>query len=132
MLLPLFEKMKVHPDLIITDGQGIAHPRQMGLATHLGILTDTPTIGCAKSKLFGTYQNPPEIKGSYSYLMNKKMIIGAVVRTRTNVAPVFVSPGHKISLKTSINMILKCCPTYRLPEPIRRAHHLSRNEKYSH
>ena len=126
LMLPLLEKMKVPPDLIITDGQGIAHPRQMGLASHLGVVTNIPTIGCAKSKLFGTYKNPSETKGSYSFLFNKKDIIGAVVRTRTNVAPVFISPGHKISLKTAINHILKCCPKYRLPEPIRSAHKLTR------
>ena len=125
VLIPLLKKIRIPPDLILTDGQGIAHPRRMGLATHLGILTNIPTIGCAKSKLFGTYKNPSNQKGSYQYLTNKKTIIGAMVRTRAKVAPVFISSGHKISLNTSINYVLKCCTKYRLPEPIRFAHNLT-------
>ena len=126
LLIPILEKIESDPDLIIADGQGIAHPRRTGLAAHLGLLTDIPSIGCAKTKLFGTYKIPPEKKGSYEYLYNKKDVIGAVVRTRSKVAPVFVSPGHKISLATSIDYVLKCCTKYRLPEPIRYAHRLTR------
>jgi len=121
-LLEAFKKIKVEPDIILFDGQGIAHPRRMGIATHLGLFLDKPTIGCAKSKLSGNYNALGEEKGSYSFLRERKEIIGAVVRTRKKVKPIFVSPGHKIDLPNSIEIVLKCTDKYKLPVPIREAH----------
>ncbi len=131
------EKLKTKPDLFIIDGQGIAHPRRLGLAAHLGLFFDKPTIGCAKSRLIGTYEEPPLQKGVYTLLKDKKRMkpdtqytirntqyetIGAVVRTRTNVKPVFVSVGNKCLLKDAIKTTLFCAVKYRLPEPTRLAH----------
>lgn len=123
------EKLQKQPDLFIIDGQGIAHPRRFGLAAHLGLFQDQPTIGCAKSRLTGTYEEPPLEKGTYSLLKDKKgkqntqsEIIGAVVRTRTNVKPVFVSVGHKCLLEDAVRVVLDCAVRYRLPEPTRLAH----------
>lgn len=116
------EKLKTKPDIFIIDGQGIAHPRGLGIAAHLGLFFDKPTIGCAKSRLTGTFEDPPLEKGSYSPLKDGKKVIGAVVRTRTNVKPVFVSVGNKCLLKDAIKIILGCTTKYRLPEPARLAH----------
>jgi len=124
------EKLRKQPDLFIVDGQGIAHPRRLGLAAHLGLFFDKPTIGCAKSRLIGTYEEPPLEKGSYTLLKDKTIVesnprpetIGAVLRTRTNVKPVFVSVGNKCTLDDAIEITLACTTTYRLPEPTRIAH----------
>ncbi|HCO96103.1 MAG TPA: deoxyribonuclease V [Phycisphaerales bacterium] len=123
------EKLQTQPDVFMIDGQGIAHPRRLGLAAHLGLFLDQPTIGCAKSRLTGTYEEPPLEKGAYSLLKDDKRkqktqseIIGAVVRTRTNVKPVFVSVGHKCLLEDAIRVVLECAVKYRLPEPTRLAH----------
>ena len=123
------EKLQNQPDLFIIDGQGIAHPRRLGLAAHLGLFLDQPTIGCAKSRLTGTYEEPPPEKGAYCLLKNEKgkqntqsEIIGAVVRTRTNVKPVFVSVGHRCLLEDAVRVVLDCAVKYRLPEPTRLAH----------
>jgi len=123
------EKLQTQPDVFMIDGQGIAHPRRLGLAAHLGLFLDQPTIGCAKSRLTGTYEEPPPEKGAYSLLKDEKgswnaksEIIGAVVRTRTNVKPVFVSVGHKCLLEDAIRVVLSCAMKYRLPEPTRLAH----------
>lgn len=127
ILLKAFEKLKIEPDLIIFDGQGIAHPRGMGIASHLGIILNKPTIGCAKSKLLGTYKEPGKNEGDFSYLYSPQEadnVIGAVVRTKLNTKPVFVSIGHKIDLQTSIKFILACRRGYRIPEPTRIAHNL--------
>ena len=110
------------------DGQGIAHPRRFGIASHIGLLTDIPSIGCAKTRLVGDYEEPHRSGGSTSYLTDGKETIGAVVRTRTGVKPVFVSIGHLMDLNDSIRAVLKSCCGYRLPEPIRRADHLSRKK----
>jgi len=118
------EKLKLEPDVFIIDGQGIAHPRRLGLASHLGLFFDKPTIGCAKSRLTGQFEEPPPKKGTYSLLKDKDEVIGAVVRTRTNVAPVFVSVGNKCSLEGAIEVTLSCTTKYRLPEPTRLAHQL--------
>ena len=133
------EKLKTEPDIFIIDGQGIAHPRRLGLAAHLGLFFDKPTIGCAKSRLTGTFQDPPLEKGTYTLLKDKKRTkqntqyairdtkyetIGAVVRTRTNVKPVFVSVGNKCLLKDAVKITLGCTTKYRLPEPTRLAHQL--------
>lgn len=110
------------PDLIIFDGQGIAHPKGLGLASHMGVILDKPTIGCAKSKLVGRYSEPGRVKGSYTELRLNGQVVGAVVRTKTGVKPVFVSPGHLIDLQTAIRVVLSCAQGYRLPEPTRIAH----------
>ena len=122
LLIEAFKKIKIEPDVIIFDGQGIAHPKRLGLATHMGILLGKPTIGCAKSRLIGTYQEPKSEKNSYSLLKDDDEIIGAVLRTRDNISPVFISPGHRIDLKSSLEIVLECLRDYRLPEPTRQAH----------
>ncbi len=121
-LLAAFKKIKNEPDIILFDGQGIAHPRRMGIATHLGLFLDKPTIGCAKSKLSGNYKDLGEEKGNYSFLREGNEVIGAVLRTRKKVKPIFVSPGHKIDLHNSIEIVLKCTDKYKLPVPVREAH----------
>jgi deoxyribonuclease V len=125
-----FKVLRNEPDVIIFDGQGIAHPRNMGLATHLGILLNKPSIGCAKTLLFGNYVEPPALRGAFSYLLDKQgKKIGAVLRTRDFTKPVYVSPGHKINLTSSIKIILLCTGKYRLPQPLRLAHHLTKHSK---
>ena len=123
------EKLKSRPEVFIIDGQGIAHPRRLGLAAHLGLFFDKPTIGCAKSRLTGVYEEPGQQKGERTLLKDKKgapsmqyETIGAVLRTRTNVKPVFVSVGNKCLLKNAIEITLACAVKYRLPEPTRLAH----------
>ena len=118
------KKLKNEPDLFIIDGQGIAHPRRLGLAAHLGLFFDKPTIGCAKSRLTGKFEEPSLEKGAYSPLKDKEEVIGAVVRTRTNVKPLFVSVGNKCLLKDAIKITLGCTTKYRLPELTRLAHQL--------
>ncbi len=125
VILDALEKLTLTPDLIICDGQGIAHPKRFGLACHLGVLIDVPTIGAAKSRLIGIHQELPSEKGSWQPLIDNGEMIGAVVRSRTNVKPLYVSPGHRISLETSINYVLQCTSKYRLPETTRWADHLA-------
>jgi len=127
VLIKCFRSLKTVPDVIIFDGQGIAHPRQMGLATHMGILLNKPTIGCAKSRLTGIVKMPGKERGSFTYIKdNDRNIIGATLRTRDNIKPVFISSGNKITLEESIKIILNCANKYRLPEPIRAAHKLAK------
>jgi deoxyribonuclease V len=114
------------PDLILVDGQGIAHPRGVGIASHLGVVLATPTIGCAKSRLIGEYDEPGQHRGDWSSLRLDDKTIGAVLRTRANVKPVFVSPGHMINLSDSIGIVMNCCRKYRIPEPLRRADMMSK------
>lgn len=114
------------PDVLIFDGQGIAHPRRFGIASHIGLLLDIPSIGCAKTKLTGHYEEPHSPKGSYAYLIDRGETIGAAVRTRSGVKPVFVSIGHRMGLQESIERVLQCCLKYRLPETTRRADKLAR------
>ena len=121
-LLIAFEQLQTEPDLIIVDGQGIAHPRRFGLASHLGLILDKPTIGCAKSRLCGRYEEPESEQGSYTYLIDKGEVIGTAVRTRRNVSVVYVSIGHRISLDSARTLTLACCRGYRLPETTRHAH----------
>jgi len=116
------EKLETTPDTIIVDGQGTAHPRRLGLASHLGLFLDVPTIGCAKSRLIGDFTEPSAAKGSMSPLKDKNEIIGSVVRTRSSVKPVFVSIGYKCRLEDAVKIVLDCCTKYRLPEPSRLAH----------
>jgi deoxyribonuclease V len=123
-LLDAFEKLCVEPDVVLFDAQGYAHPRRMGLASHLGILLDKPSVGCAKSVLVGDYEEPENAMGSVAPLMHKNEVVGAAVRTRKGVKPVFVSVGHRVSLDSAIAMVISCCRGYKLPEPARRAHTL--------
>ncbi len=118
------EKLKKEPDAFIIDGQGIAHPRRFGIASHLGLLFDKPTIGCAKSRLTGSFEEPGSEKGAYSPLKDNQEVIGAAVRTRTSVEPVFVSVGNKCVLKDAIDVTLAWTTKYRVPEPTRLAHQL--------
>jgi len=113
------------PDLLIFDGQGIAHPCRLGIASHIGLIVDLPSIGCAKSRLCGEYQEPGVERGSHVPLIDHGETIGSIVRTRTGVKPVFVSIGHRIDLKTSVDYILNACKGYRLPETTRRAHRMA-------
>jgi len=116
------EKLTVVPDLILVDGQGIAHPRRLGLACHLGLFLDKPTIGCAKSRLCGGHDEVGAEVGNYAELKDSGEIIGAALRTKTGVNLLYVSIGHKIDLKTAIHWVMNCCRGYRLPEPARLAH----------
>lgn len=122
LILAACERLTVTPDLIMVDGQGIAHPRRMGLASHLGLLLNTPTIGCAKSRLCGSHKELGAEAGSYAELLDGNEIIGAALRTKAGLNPVYVSIGHKVDLPTSIHWVLACCRGYRLPEPARMAH----------
>ena len=124
VLLEALSRLKTRADVILCDGQGIAHPRRMGLASHLGLLLERPTIGCAKRRLFGEFSNLNQEKGSFSYLLHKDRVLGAAARTRTGVKPVFVSPGDRITLEESLEIVFVCSPKYRIPEPVRRAHNL--------
>jgi deoxyribonuclease V len=120
--LEAVEKLENKPDLFMIDGQGIAHPRRLGLAAHLGLFLDKPTIGCAKSRLTGTFDEPPLEKGAHRPLRDHDEIIGAVVRTRTNVKPLFISVGNRCTLEDAIRLTLAWTAKYRLPEPTRLAH----------
>ncbi|MBM3165957.1 MAG: deoxyribonuclease V [Chloroflexi bacterium] len=122
LILAACQKLSQDPDLVLVDGQGIAHPRRFGIASHLGLILDTPTIGCAKSRLCGQHQLPASKTGSYAYLTHEDETIGAVLRTKTDVSPVYVSIGHKIDLPTAIYWASHCCRGHRLPEPCRLAH----------
>jgi deoxyribonuclease V len=122
VVLRALGKLVTEPDLFIFDAQGLAHPRRMGLATHIGLIIDRPSIGCAKSRLCGTHHEPGPERSAYTYLRDGNEIIGAVVRSRDEVQPVYVSIGHKIDLETAINYVLNCCRGYRLPETTRWAH----------
>jgi deoxyribonuclease V len=122
LTLAAFKKLTISPDLVIVDGQGIAHPRRFGLASHLGLFLDIPAIGCAKSRLCGSSTEPGNNPGDYSFLIDKGEIIGAVLRSKRGVKPIYVSTGHKIDLQSSVRWILNCCRGYRLPEPSRLAH----------
>ena len=123
------KKLKQSPDIFVIDGQGIAHPLKLGLASHLGLFFDKPTIGCAKSRLTGTYENVGTDKGLCSPLKSKTETIGTVLRTRTNVKPVFVSPGHKCTIDDAKKIVLACAVKYRLPEPTRMGHKLVSESK---
>jgi deoxyribonuclease V len=125
VILDALDRLDRKPDLLIFDGQGIAHPCRLGIASHIGLLSDFPSIGCAKSRLCGQYQEPDVERGSHVALMDHGETIGAIVRTRTNVKPVFVSIGHRVGLKTCIDVVLACCKSYRLPETTRKAHRLA-------
>ncbi len=121
-LLRAFENLTHDPDLIFIDGQGVSHPRGAGIACHIGVLLDRPAIGCAKSVLLGIYKEPEPSRGSVSHLYDREgRVIGAAVRTRDRVRPVFVSIGHRIDLQQAIQLTLACTRGYRIPEPTRQA-----------
>ncbi|HIP53547.1 MAG TPA: deoxyribonuclease V [Chromatiales bacterium] len=124
-VLAAMEQLETLPDLLLCDGQGVAHPRRLGIAAHLGVLLDLPSIGVAKSRLIGEHAPVGEKKGSWVPLMHKGERIGAVLRTRTGVKPLYISAGHRISLETAICFVLDCTPRYRLPETTRQAHRLA-------
>jgi len=129
VILDALDRLDRKPDLLIFDGQGIAHPCRLGIASHIGLLSGFPSIGCAKSRLCGQYQEPGVERGSHVPLMDHGETIGAIVRTRTNVKPVFLSIGHRVNLKTCIDVVLACCKGYRLPETTRKAHRLAEEWK---
>lgn len=127
-VLNALEKLNTIPDLILCDGQGIAHPRRFGIACHLGLLVNMPTIGVAKSLLVGKHETVPESKGSWQPLRHRGETIGAVLRTRTGTKPLYISSGHRVSLPTAIAYVLRCTPKYRLPETTRIADKLASNK----
>ncbi|MGB0560385.1 MAG: deoxyribonuclease V [Spirulinaceae cyanobacterium] len=124
-LLAALEKLTTTPDLILCDGQGYAHPRRFGLACHLGVILDCPTIGVAKSRFIGEHDAVPAAKGQWTPLRDRGETIGAVVRSRLNTKPIYVSIGHRIALETAIDYVLRCTPRYRLPETTRQADRLA-------
>jgi deoxyribonuclease V len=117
-----FENLKSEVDVFIFDGMGIAHPRRVGIASHMGLWLQKPTIGCGKTLLVGRFGELPNEKGAYSNLVDKGQVIGVALRTRAGTKPVYISPGHLVDLPTSIELVMACTPKYRLPEPIRAAH----------
>jgi len=122
-LLDAFEQLSRTPDVVVFDGQGLAHPRRFGLACHAGLLLDAPSIGCAKTRLVGEHRAVPDRPGASVALQVDGETVGAVVRTRKGVKPVFVSPGHRADTPSAVDLVLALAARYRLPEPQRRAHH---------
>ena len=116
------EKIKTPVDAVIFDAHGLAHPRRMGLASHLGLFLDVPSVGCAKNRLVGTYEGPGQEKGSATDLVHGGEVVGKVLRTRSGVSPVYVSVGNHIDLNSAVELVLACSPKYRLPETTRQAH----------
>jgi deoxyribonuclease V len=124
LLTKVFEQLATEPDVLVFDGQGLAHPRGMGIATHLGLMFDKPSIGCAKSLLYGRYQEPDREKGAWTDLRNPQgQIIGAVLRSKSQTTPIFVSIGHRLDLPAAIHILMTCTRGVRIPEPTRLAHH---------
>jgi deoxyribonuclease V len=121
VLLKVFEQLETTPDVVVCDGQGLAHPRRFGLACHLGLWLDLPCFGCAKSRYVGTYRHPDRDAGSLAWLIDRGEAVGRVVRTCDGVRPVFVSVGHKIDLASAVRLTLASCAGYRIPEPTRQA-----------
>jgi deoxyribonuclease V len=121
-LLEAWKRLKVEPDVVMIDGHGIAHPRRFGIASHFGLITERPTIGCGKSVLVGTFDMPGLQRGAWTEMRHRDEVIGAAVRTKNKIQPVYVSPGNLIDLNGAIQLALDCCTSYRLPEPTRRAH----------
>lgn len=123
-VLEAWAKLKTEPDAVMFDGHGIAHPRRVGVASHVGLIIERPSLGCAKSVLVGKYEEPEKERGAWTKMSDKGEVIGAALRTKTNVQPIFVSVGHLIDLASAIALTLQCDGGYRQPEPTRRAHHL--------
>ena len=133
VILDAWQKLRTKPDLLLFDGQGIAHPRRMGLAAHMGLWLDVPSLGVAKSRLYGIYESPGPEKGDAAELIDEKdreCVIGTVLRTRAGVKPVFVSPGYRIDTKHAAAFALACCTRYRLPETTRWAHRVAGGERF--
>lgn len=124
-VLAALERLTVWPDVLIFDGHGQAHPRRFGLASHMGVLLDRPSVGCAKSRLAGEHEEPGDEVGNWAPLRDRGEVIGAVLRTRAGVRPVFVSVGHRVDLSTAIDLVLGCGRGYRLPETTRYAHQMA-------
>jgi len=123
VVLEAYRRLATEPDLLMFDGQGIAHPRGLGLASHVGVLLDKPSIGCAKSRLVGEFKEPKQKRGAMRTLSLGRKKVGVVLRTKDNTKPLFVSPGHRITVETAAARVLDAGRGYRLPEPTRRAHH---------
>lgn len=124
-ILAALRELRRSPDLIVCDGQGYAHPRRFGLACHLGVMTQTPTIGAAKTRLLGTHEEVPATRGAWRALCDRGEVVGAVVRTRDGTRPLYVSIGHRVSLATAVEWVFRLTPRYRLPETTRQAHRLA-------
>jgi deoxyribonuclease V len=124
-LLKAWKQLTTEPDVVMLDGQGIAHPRRIGIASHFGLFIDRPTLGCAKSVLVGKYKEPLAQRGAWTPMLHQGETVGAALRTKTNVGTVFVSPGHRLDLSAAIDITLQCDGGYRIPEPTRRAHNLA-------
>ena len=122
MLLEALERLTATPDLILVDGQGLAHPRRFGIACHIGLMTQVPTVGCAKSILRGRHEPLGPQRGAWEDLVDKGEVVGAALRTRDGISPIYVSVGHKVDLPTARQWVLACCRGNRLPEPTRQAH----------
>lgn len=128
-VLAAIRKIKSDYDVLMLDGQGIAHPRRIGLASHLGIWLDRPSIGCAKSRLCGIHLEPPADRGAFVPLIDKDEQVGVILRTRPGIKPLYVSVGHRVTLTDAIQVVMECCTRYRLPEPTRLAHQLVTRER---
>jgi len=124
-ILDALERLNELPDVLVFDGQGYAHPRRMGIATHLGVLLDHPTIGCAKSRLCGHHDEPGSDKGDWAPIRHNDEVIGAAMRSRVGVKPIYISIGHRVGLAAAIEMVLSCCTRYKLPETTRWAHRVA-------
>lgn len=129
VILQALQQLKAKPDLLMVDGQGIAHPRRLGIAAHLGVLTDIPSVGVAKSRLTGTYREPGQEQGSQSPLMDKNERIGTVLRSKPKTNALFISPGHRVDQETAVKLTLQCLRGYRLPEPTRIADKISKQRE---
>jgi deoxyribonuclease V len=129
VLLATLNKLEDLPDVLLCDGHGLAHPRRFGLACHLGVWLERPTIGCAKTRLCGVHNAVPTTKGRMAPLLDGGTQIGAVLRTRSQVKPVYVSIGNLITLQDAVEVVLRCSPRYRVPEPLRAAHHMAKSGK---
>jgi deoxyribonuclease V len=123
-VLDAFAHLKHRPDVVLCDGQGLAHPRRMGLACHVGVWLDLPTVGCAKSRLVGEYEEPGPERGDRAPLLDRGEVVGAVLRTRPRVRPLFLSVGHRCDLESAVNVVLDTTVRYRIPVPVRLAHEL--------
>lgn len=121
-LMEAWEKLTIEPDVVMFDGHGMAHPRRMGIATHMGLWINRPSFGCGKTVLAGRFDDPAPERGNWTPMLHRGEVVGAAVRTKNKVSPVFISPGHLIDLPTAIDLTLRCDGGYRLPEPTRRAH----------
>jgi deoxyribonuclease V len=131
VMLKALSRLKERPDVIMYPGHGIAHPRRIGLASHLGLITDIPSIGCARKCLTGEYRDPPPEKGSCSSLFLANVEVGFVYRTKSGVKPMFISPGHKCSIRDAVDVVVRCLTDYRMPEPLRKAHLYANKYKQS-